>query len=197
MKKRIISFLILLTMLSTIVLGTTSNAVMAKTNEIEQTKTTENSSNGQTIEQKNSKTTVTKTEQLSNETATMNEPSNKTYTLEELLNDEQEQNEIKRIIEESPKPAEENQLQEKAVLSAKELTYTLPEYNMDYVYGTDMPGYDYYIKEETRGNSTTQETSTYFKIYKHDVLNNTNKLIYDARSLNGQYIRGHVTDNII
>ena len=147
MKKRIISFLILLAMLSTTVLGTTSNVVMAKTNENEQTKTT-----------------VTKTEQLSNETATMNEPSNKTYTLEELLNDEQEQNEIKRIIAKSPKPAEENQLQEKAVLSAKELTYTLPEYNMDYVYGTDMPGYDYYIKEETRGNSTTQKTSTYFKI---------------------------------
>ena len=180
MKKRIISFLILLTMLSTTVLGTTSNVVMAKTNENEQTKTT-----------------VTKTDQLSNETATMNEPSNKTYTLEELLNDEQEQNEIKRIIAESPKPAEENQLQEKAVLSAKELTYTLPEYNMDYVYGTDMPGYDYYIKEETRGNSTTQKTSTYFKIYKHDVLNNTNKLIYDATSLNGHYITDHVRDNII
>ena len=65
MKKRIISFLILLAMLSTTVLGTTSNVVMAKTNENEQTKTT-----------------VTKTEQLSNETATMNEPSNKTYTLE-------------------------------------------------------------------------------------------------------------------
>ena len=191
MKKRIISFLILLTMLSTIILGATSNVVMAKTEEMVQ-----NSSN------KTLATTVSNNEtvsinNLNNETATMNEPSNETYTLDELLNDQEEQKEIKRLIEETPKPTEENQLQEKAVLSAKELTYTLPEYNMDYVYGTDMPGYDYYIKEETRGNSTTQETSTYFKIYKHDVLNNTNKLIYDATSLNGHYITDHVRDNII
>ena len=191
MKIRIISFLILLTMLSKIILGATSNVVMAKTEEMVQ-----NSSN------KTLATTVSNNEtvsinNLNNETATMNEPSNETYTLDELLNDQEEQKEIKRLIEETPKPTEENQLQEKAVLSAKELTYTLPEYNMDYVYGTDMPGYDYYIKEETHGNSTTQETSTYFKIYKNDVLNNTNKLIYDATSLNGHYITDHVRDNII
>ena len=132
-----------------------------------------------------------------NDTATVGEPSNETCTLEELLKDEEEQEEIKRALEEAPKPTEEEETEEKATLAATDVTYTKPSYSADYIYGTDMPGYDYYLEESTVGHSNTNTTTSYFKIYKHDVINNTNKLLYDATSDNAHYITEHVRDNII
>ena len=168
MKKRIISILIILTILSATIFSLTTNIAFAQ-----------NAQNTQ------------------NETATVNEPNNKTYSLEDLLKDKKEQEEIKRALEEAPKPTEENKTEEKATLTAKDVTYTKPSYSADYIYGTDMPGYDYYLEESTVGNSQTNTTTSYFKIYKHDVINNTNKLLYDATSDNAHYITEHVRDNII
>ena len=153
MKKRIISIFILLVILSATTFGITTNLVFAQ-----------NSQNTQS------------------ETATVGEPSNETCTLEELLKDKEEQEEIKRALEEAPKPTEE-ETEEKATLAATDVTYTKPSYSADYIYGTDMPGYDYYLEESTVGNSNTNTTTSYFKIYKHDVINNTNKLLYDATIL--------------
>ncbi len=180
MKKRIISFLILLTMLSTIILGATSNVVMAKTEEMVQ-----NSSN------KTLATTVSNNEtvsinNLNNETATMNEPSNETYTLDELLNDEQEQNELKQLFEKVSNPIEEEK-EEKAVLTTmQDITYKVPNEggSSEYLQGIYIPGYDFFINTSTVTNTQTNETKSYFKIFKHDVINNTNKKIYDSTNDN-------------
>lgn len=163
MKKKIISFFILLA-----ILGISANAVYAQ-----------------------NVTTSTKEEQ-----------NNKTYTLDELLKDEKEQEEIKRLLEEAPKPVEEEKSQEGAkevLTTAKDVTYTEPsDYGTtSYLKGIYIPGYDYYINESTSQNTTTNVTTTYFKIYKHDVMNNKNSLVYDATSENAHYIAYHVRDNIL
>ena len=124
----------------------------------------------------------------------------KTYDLEELLKDEKEQEKIKEQAEKNAQEVEEkNKLEseniQKAVLATNDVSYK-NQYGT-YIKGITNPGYDYYLEEQTSQNTTTNKTTCYFKITKHDVMNNTDKTIYDATNDNAHYITYNVRDNII
>ena len=124
----------------------------------------------------------------------------KTYDLSELIKNEKEQEEIKKQAEITAQEIEEkNKLEsdniQKAVLATQQVSYN-KQYGT-YIRGVTNPGYDYYLEEQTSQNTTTNKTTSYFKIKKHDVMNNTDKIIYDATNDNAYYIKYHVRDNII
>lgn len=122
------------------------------------------------------------------------------YNLEELVKDEKEQDKIKKQAEKNAQEIEEkNKLEseniQKAVLATNDVLYK-NQYGT-YIKGVTNPGYDYYLEEQTSQNTKTNKTTSYFKIKKHDVMNNTDKIIYDATNDNAHYITYHVRDNII
>lgn len=122
------------------------------------------------------------------------------YNLEELVKDEKEQDKIKKQAEKNAQEIEEkNKLEsekiQKAVLATNDVLYK-NQYGT-YIKGVTNPGYDYYLEEQTSQNTTTNKTTCYFKITKHNVMNNTDKTIYDATNDNAHYITYHVRDNII
>lgn len=175
MKKRIISIFTLLVLFTASTFGITTNIAIAQSKQ----------------DAKSSQ----------NETATVDEVSNKTYTLEELLNDEEEQEEVKKYIEKVSKTEKkEEDKEEKAVLTiSSNVDYNRPSAggSTSYIRGTSVFGKDFYMNTSTSHNPNTGVTKSYFRIYKHDVINNTNNLVYDASSENSYKVSTYVNNNIL
>lgn len=175
MKKRIISIFTLLVLFTASTFGITTNIAIAQSKQ----------------DAKSSQ----------NETATVDEVSNKTYTLEELLNDEEEQEEVKKYIEKVSKTEKkEEDKEEKAVLTiSSNVDYNRPSAggSTRYIRGTSVFGKDFYMNTSTSHNPNTGVTKSYFRIYKHDVINNTNNLVYDASSENSYKVSTYVNNNIL
>ena len=175
MKKRIISIFTLLVLFTASTFGITTNIAIAQSKQ----------------DAKSSQ----------NETAPVDEVSNKTYTLEELLNDEEEQEEVKKYIEKVSKTEKkEEDKEEKAVLTiSSNVDYNRPSAggSTRYIRGTSVFGKDFYMNTSTSHNPNTGVTKSYFRIYKHDVINNTNNLVYDASSENSYKVSTYVNNNIL
>ena len=175
MKKRIISIFTLLVLFTASTFGITTNIAIAQSKQ----------------DAKSSQ----------NETATVDEVSNKTYTLEELLNDEEEQEEVKKYIEKVSKTEKkEEDKEEKAVLTiSSNVDYNRPSAggSTSYIRGTSVFGKDFYNITSTSHNPNIGVTKSYFRIYKHDVINNTNNLVYDASSENSYKVSTYVNNNIL
>ena len=65
----------------------------------------------------------------------------------------------------------------------------------DYIRGASYNGKNYYLNEYSVYHTTDDFSESYFKIYKHNTISNTNTLIYDATSENGHVLATNVNNN--
>ena len=186
MKRKVINIIIMLIVLITL--------VEVKTNKVF-------AQNGETIENKISIVKGKKQEPDNlNEQNNSSNKENTAYTLDELLNDKEEQTRIQKYREEILKKEEENNNKsQKAVLATNgKIEYESPvDGSASFVRGASYNGNEYFIDTSTRYITSKDETESYFEIYKHNIRNNENTMIYDARSENARVVTTNVNNNTL
>ncbi len=126
------------------------------------------------------------------------EDTSKVYSLEDLINDKEEQ----KIIEDSIDLEEIQKEEEQKNLQNSIQQFTLKDeiqydakYNSTYVEGIDGKGFDWFIVD------STNSVNTHFSVYKHDIFKNTNTKVYDTKDYstepNAHYVAYYVRDNML
>lgn len=118
-----------------------------------------------------------------NEYVNLFEVSDELVPLNELINNQEEKEKLDEIHKEAEKKVkEENQKNNntKAILSDSNITYTRP-YGAYMMKEVEDDNYDWFYYSSISGND--EQTQSYFIIYKHDLFNNTNTVVYDSRGV--------------